>query len=94
MVLALRSSNIPKAVVSIDNAPVRSALESDFSNYIEGMRQVEKARVMSQSEADKILKAYEMVGLCKGLFFYGSVRCLFDPSFDITEFTRTTILAH
>lgn len=69
MVLALRSSNIPTALVSIDNAPVRSALGSDFSNYIEGMRQVEKARVMSQSEADQILKSYETVGLCKGLFF-------------------------
>lgn len=94
MVLALRSSNIPKAVVAIDNAPVRSALESDFSNYIEGMRHVEKARVMSQSEADQILKTYETVGLCKGPFFYGRARNLCDPSLDITEFTNTTILAH
>lgn len=69
MVLALRSSDILRAIVSIDNAPVPSALKSDFSNYIEGMRQVEKARVMRQSEAEEILKTYETVCLCKGLFF-------------------------
>lgn len=69
MVLALRSSNILKAVVSIDNAPVRSALRSNFSNYIEGMRQIENARVMRQSEAEEILKTFETVGLSKGPFF-------------------------
>lgn len=69
MVLALRSSNLLKAVVSIDNAPMPSALRGDFSVYIEGMRQIEKARVLRLSEAEEILKTYETVGLCKGPFF-------------------------
>lgn len=69
MVLALRSSNLLKAMVAIDNAPVRAALKNNFSNYIDGMRQVEKARVIKQSEAEEILKTYETVGFCKGPFF-------------------------
>lgn len=68
MALALRSSNVLKALVSIDNAPVRAALKSNFSNYIEGLRQVEKARVLRQSEAEEILKTFEAVGLCIGPF--------------------------
>lgn len=69
MALALRSSNVLKALVSIDNAPVRAALKSNFASYIEGMRQIEKARVMRQSEAEEILKSFETVGLCMGPFF-------------------------
>lgn len=69
MALALRSSNELKALVSIDNAPVPATLGSNFVSYIEGMRQVEKARVMRQSEAEEILKSFETVGLCMKPFF-------------------------
>lgn len=80
MALALRSSNLLKALVSIDNAPVRAALKSNFSYYIEGLRQVEKAKVMRQSEAEEILEKFETVGLCMVPFFYGSARNLCDPT--------------
>lgn len=69
MTLALQSSNVLKAFVSIDNAPVRAALKSNFSNYLEGMRRVEKARVLRQSEAEEILKSFETVGLCTAPFW-------------------------
>lgn len=69
MTLALRSSKVLKALVSIDNAPVRAALKSNFASYIEGMRQVEKAKVMRQSEAEEILKSFETVGLCMETLF-------------------------
>lgn len=94
MALALRSSNLLKALVSIDNAPVRGTLKSNFANYIEGMQQVEKARVMRQSEAEEILKSFETVGLCMGPFFYGRARNLYDLSLNMIEFIYTTIFAY
>jgi pimeloyl-ACP methyl ester carboxylesterase len=62
MTLALRSPELVSKLISVDNAPWDSALQSDFGKYIEGMRKVEAAGITKQAEGDKILEAYEGVG--------------------------------
>ena len=63
MTMALRSRVRLKALVSVDNAPVEAALKSDFSKYVRGLEEVERANVSNQGEADEILKSYEEVCL-------------------------------
>lgn len=59
MVLALRSPSAISALVSVDNSPIDTALQSGFSQYVQGMRDIEDARVTKQSDADAILQKYE-----------------------------------
>ncbi|MCJ1424759.1 hypothetical protein MMC29_002647 [Sticta canariensis] len=59
MTMALRSRVQLKALVSVDNAPVEAALKSDFSKYVRGLEEVERAKVSNQVEADEVLKSYE-----------------------------------
>lgn len=66
MAIALRSSSLLKALISVDNAPVNAVLNHDFANYIRGMLEVEKAKVSKQAEADEILKSYEEVCSLEG----------------------------
>lgn len=61
MALALRSPNLVRNIISVDNAPVDAVLESGFGTYVEGMKRIERAGVMRQAEADDILKNYEEV---------------------------------
>ncbi|CRK15220.1 hypothetical protein BN1708_011388 [Verticillium longisporum] len=59
MALALRSPDLVRNIISVDNAPVDAVLESGFGNYVEGMKRIERAGVMRQAEADEILKNHE-----------------------------------
>ncbi|CAL5865981.1 uncharacterized protein PFLUO_LOCUS188 [Penicillium psychrofluorescens] len=59
MAVALRSPERVSALIPVDNAPVNAALKSDFGKYIQGMQQIEEAKVSKQSDADKILQEYE-----------------------------------
>lgn len=61
MVVALRSSESIGALIPVDNAPVDATLKSDFSKYVQGLRNVEEAKVMKSAEADDILRNYEEV---------------------------------
>jgi hypothetical protein len=61
MTLALRSPDIVKDIVSVDNAPIDAALLSSFGKYVQGMKKIEEERVTRLAEADDILKAYEEV---------------------------------
>lgn len=61
MTLALRSPDIVADIVSVDNAPLDTALGSNFGKYIQGMRKIEESGVTKQAEADSILKDYEEV---------------------------------
>ena len=62
MTVALRSPNLLGSLIPVDNAPVDANLKSDFRKYLEGMREIEEARVGKQAEADQILQRYE--GVC------------------------------
>jgi len=59
MTLALRSPDMIRDIVSVDNAPIDAALLGSFARYIRGMKKIEQAGVTRQGEADKILEAYE-----------------------------------
>ncbi len=61
MVLALRSSQSVGALIPVDNAPVDATLKSDFSKYVQGLRNIEDAKVTKSAEADDILRKYEEV---------------------------------
>ncbi|KAM0794299.1 Alpha/Beta hydrolase protein [Usnea florida] len=59
MTVALRSPRLLGALIPVDNAPIDANLKSDFHKYVRGMRDIEKAQVEKQAEADDILKKYE-----------------------------------
>lgn len=61
MALALRSPDLISDLVSVDNAPVDAVLSNDFGGYIQGMKQIDKANITRQKEADDILSNYEKV---------------------------------
>lgn len=59
MTVALRD-RVPIAnLIPVDSAPVDAALHSDFTKYMQGMRQIEEAGCKKQSDADAILQQYE-----------------------------------
>ncbi|KAL8914107.1 MAG: hypothetical protein Q9171_001223 [Xanthocarpia ochracea] len=59
MTVALRSSGLVGTLIPVDNAPLDAVLKSDFGRYLEGMREIESARIKKQVEADQILSKYE-----------------------------------
>jgi pimeloyl-ACP methyl ester carboxylesterase len=62
MALALWKPDRIASLVAVDNAPVDAALKSDFHQYVQGMKEVERVGVKSQKEADAILQPYVKVG--------------------------------
>lgn len=63
MTVALRSPELVSALIPVDNAPVNAVLKSDFPKYVRGMQEIENAKVTKQSDANKILEAYEEVNI-------------------------------
>lgn len=61
MTVALRSPELISSFVAVDNAPVSATLGSQFTKYVKGMQEIERANVTKQSDADRILQQYEEV---------------------------------
>ena len=61
MCVALKSPSKVANLIPVDNAPVDANFKSDFGVYLQGMRDVERAKVKKQSEADALLKPYAKV---------------------------------
>ena len=59
MTVALRSPELLRAVIPVDNVPVNANLKSDFHKYVKGMQDIEEQRPQKQAEADAILENYE-----------------------------------
>ena len=59
MVMALKTPDLVRDIVAVDNAPIDAALLSNFGKYVRGMKEIDRAHVNRQSEADKILQQYE-----------------------------------
>ncbi|KAF9363384.1 hypothetical protein BGX34_004291 [Mortierella sp. NVP85] len=55
MTLALKHTSLDRLVV-VDMAPVKVKLASEFANYVAIMKEIQKARVKKQSEADTMMK--------------------------------------
>ncbi len=45
MTLALRSPDLVRDLVAVDNAPVDAAIGNEFARYIYGMRRIDEADV-------------------------------------------------
>lgn len=61
MAVALRAPERVSALIPVDNAPVKAALQGNFSKYVRGMQKIEAEKVTKQSDAHKILEDYEEV---------------------------------
>jgi hypothetical protein len=61
MALTLRPHSSISKLIVIDISPAIGAVSPDFANYIEGMKEIEKAEIHSRKEADEILQKYEPV---------------------------------
>lgn len=59
MTLALQSPEHVSDLIAVDNAPLDAALKTGFGQYVKGMKEIERAGVTRQSEADAILRNYE-----------------------------------
>ncbi|KAF9404425.1 hypothetical protein BGZ94_004190 [Podila epigama] len=56
MNLALRNQSLLDRIVVVDMAPVKVKLSSEFAKYVVAMKEIQKANVQKQSEADAIMK--------------------------------------
>jgi len=61
MCVALQWPDKVANLIPVDNAPVDAELKSDFASFVQGMREVERAQVTKQSQADAILQPYAKV---------------------------------
>ncbi|KAF2861977.1 alpha beta hydrolase fold family [Piedraia hortae CBS 480.64] len=59
MTVALRHKVPIGALIPVDNAPVDAALKGNFGQYVQAMRRIADANLLSRSDADAILKEYE-----------------------------------
>jgi pimeloyl-ACP methyl ester carboxylesterase len=59
--LALTKHEIPKAVISLENAPISSRLSPTFQQYIEAMRGIEDAKLTKRKDAEEMLAKCEPV---------------------------------
>ncbi|KAG0354895.1 hypothetical protein BGZ54_001421 [Gamsiella multidivaricata] len=57
MNMALRHVDLDRLII-VDIAPVQVTLSSEFAKYVEVMKEIQKANVKKQSEADAIMKNY------------------------------------
>ena len=102
MTVALRSPELVGALIPVDNAPIDAYLKSEFHKYVQGLREIEKARVKRQVEADDILKKYEEVSrssrsslpcFSTRLTSSGRSRSAVSPYQSCAVFRRTTFTA-
>ncbi|KAI5291576.1 hypothetical protein KEM54_003313 [Ascosphaera aggregata] len=61
MTVALRRPDLISSFIAVDNSPVNAPLGRSFVRYVEGMKEIDRAQVKSQKEADQILQHYEAV---------------------------------
>jgi hypothetical protein len=62
--MALTKPEIPKAVISLENAPISSRLSPTFHQYIEAMRSIEDAKLTKRKDAEEMLAKCEPVFHC------------------------------
>jgi hypothetical protein len=59
--LALTKPQIPKAVISLENAPISTPLSPTFQQYIEAMRAIEDAKLTKRKDVEDMLAKCEEV---------------------------------
>lgn len=61
MTLSLQEPTLVGCLISVDNAPVVASIGSDFLKYIQGMRDIEKSKIIKRPDADRTMERYEKV---------------------------------
>ena len=59
--LALTRPDIPRAIISMENAPISSRLSPTFKKYVEAMKAITDAQVTTRKAAEDILAKHEEV---------------------------------
>ena len=92
MTVALRSPRLLGALIPVDNAPVDANLQSDFHQYIQGLREIDEAEVINQVQADEILQKYEKVSQsspAEDLSWWGCLKVVGIRQFLLTNLVRS-----
>ena len=63
LTLALHAPDLVSDVVAVDNCPISLPIPGDFQKYMEGLIEVEQARVRTHMEGERILAKFEEVRL-------------------------------
>ena len=61
LTLSLHAPDLISNVVAIDNCPISLPIPADFQKYIDALAEVNKARIKTHSEGERILAQYEEV---------------------------------
>jgi hypothetical protein len=59
--LTLTQPDLPKGVISMENAPISSPLSPTFKQYVEAMKVIVDAKVTKRKDAEDLLEKYEPV---------------------------------
>jgi hypothetical protein len=59
----LTKPDIPTALISLENAPISSALSPTFQKYTEAMKAITDAKFTKRKDAQDLLAKYEEVRL-------------------------------
>lgn len=61
LTLSLHAPDLISNVVAIDNCPISLPIPPDFQKYIDALAEVNKARIKTHSEGERVLAKYEEV---------------------------------
>jgi hypothetical protein len=59
--LTLTKSDLPKAVISMENAPISSRLSPTFKQYVKAMNAILDAKLTKRKDAEDLIEKYEPV---------------------------------
>jgi len=60
---ALTKPELPKAIISLENAPISSKLSPTFKKYVEAMQAITDAKFTKRKDAEKLLANFEEVNI-------------------------------
>jgi len=59
--LSLTKPDLPRAIISMENAPISSRLSPTFKKYVEAMKAITEAKLTKRKDAEDLLTTYEEV---------------------------------
>jgi len=64
--LTLTKPDLPKGIISMENAPISSRLSPTFKQYINAMNAILDAKLVKRKDAEDLLEKYEPVDAPSG----------------------------
>jgi pimeloyl-ACP methyl ester carboxylesterase len=59
--LSLTKPDLPRGIISMENAPISSRLSPTFKKYVEAMKAITEAKLTKRKDAEDLLTKYEEV---------------------------------